>query len=98
MVTGSTVVDSEVLNSPQRWFALMALLGATFIGTISNNIVNVATPSIAEEFSVSINSVVWVSAGFALALATMMPLAGRLGDIFGSRRVFLIGLLVLLCF
>ena len=94
MVTGSTVVDSEVLNSPQRWFALMALLGATFIGTISNNIVNVATPSIAEEFSVSINSAVWVSAGFALALATMMPLAGRLGDIFGSRRVFLIGLLV----
>ena len=94
MVAGSTVSEGEVLNSPQRWFALMALLGATFIGTISNNIVNVATPSIAEEFSVSINSAVWVSAGFALALATMMPLAGRLGDIFGSRRVFLIGLLV----
>ena len=93
-MNGSTVVDSEVLNSPQRWFALMALLGATFIGTISNNIVNVATPSISEEFSVSINSAVWVSASFALALAIMMPLAGRLGDIFGAKRVFLIGLVI----
>lgn len=94
MVVGSAEVDDEVLKSPQRWFALMALLGATFIGTMSNNIVNVATPAIAKDFSAPINSAVWVSAGFALALATMMPLAGRLGDIFGSRRVFLIGLLV----
>lgn len=94
MVVGSPIVDAEILNSPRRWFALMALLGATFIGTISNNIVNVAIPSIAEEFSVSISSAVWVSAGFALALATMMPLAGRLADIYGSRRVFLSGLLV----
>ena len=94
MVDDTPAVEDGILNSPQRWFALMALLGATFIGTISNNIVNVATPSIAIEFSVPISSAVWVSAGFALALATMMPLAGRLGDIFGSRRVFLIGLLV----
>ena len=94
MVDDTHTVEDEILNSPQRWFALMALLGATFIGTISNNIVNVATPSIAIEFSVPISSAVWVSAGFALALATMMPLAGRLGDIFGSRRVFLIGLFV----
>lgn len=83
--------ELEILPSPRRWFALAALLGATFIGTVNNNIVNVAIPDIAEDLAVSLNSAVWVVAGFALALATMMPLAGRLGDLYGSRRIFLFG-------
>lgn len=84
--------ELEVLPSPRRWFALAALLGATFIGTVNNNIVNVAIPDIAEDLAVSLNSAVWVVAGFALALATMMPLAGRLGDLYGARRIFLVGI------
>lgn len=83
--------ELEVLPSPRRWFALIALLGATLIGTVNNNIVNVAIPDIAEDLAVPLTSAVWVVAGFALALATMMPLAGRLGDLYGPRRIFLFG-------
>ncbi|MHB1128690.1 MAG: MFS transporter [Ilumatobacteraceae bacterium] len=83
--------DLEVLSSPRRWFALIALLGATFVGTVNNNIVNVAIPDIAKDLAVPLTSAVWVVAGFALALATMMPLAGRLGDLYGARRIFLFG-------
>lgn len=100
-MTDSSILDNslqplglelEILSSPRRWFALAALLGATFIGTVNNNIVNVAIPDIADDLAVSLNSAVWVVAGFALALAVMMPLAGRLGDLYGQRRIFLIGI------
>ena len=79
---------STVLASPRRWVALAVLLGATFIGTVNNSIMNVALPRIADDFDVPLTRAVWMVAGFALSLATMMPLAGRLGDVYGPRRVF----------
>jgi MFS family permease len=68
-----------------------ALLGATFVGTINNSIANVAVPSIADDLSVDLTVAVWVITAFVLPLGILMPLAGRMGDMFGARRVFLIG-------
>ncbi|MFP3908017.1 MAG: MFS transporter [Acidimicrobiales bacterium] len=83
--------DGGVLR---RWLALVALLGATFIGTINNSIVNVAVPSMSTDLGVPISTTVWVISGFVIALGTLMPLAGKIGDMYGPRRVFLWGLLL----
>jgi EmrB/QacA subfamily drug resistance transporter len=86
--------QAGVVAAPRRWFALAAILGATFVGTVNNSIVNVALPSMADDLDVDLTAAVWIISGFALSLATMMPLAGRLGDVFGQRRVFLVGIVV----
>ncbi len=75
----------------RRWLAVASLLGATFVGTINNSIANVAVPSIARDLEVDITSAVWVITAFVLPLGILMPLAGRMGDMFGARRVFLAG-------
>jgi EmrB/QacA subfamily drug resistance transporter len=84
-------MEATVLESPRRWIALAALLGATFIGTVNNSIISVAVPSIASDLDVGLTQAVWMISAFALSLAVMMPLAGRLGDVVGPRRVFLAG-------
>ena len=71
---------------------LVALLGATFVGTLNNSVANVAVPDISEDFDVSVGTGVWFVSSFVLAVAVLMPLAGRLGDLLGAKRVFLAGL------
>ncbi|HEX7136184.1 MAG TPA: MFS transporter [Iamia sp.] len=82
------------LGAGRRGAALAALLGATFIGTVNNSLANVAVPSMAEDLGVGLSTAVWIVSAFALALGVMMPLAGRLGDLHGARRVFLIGVVL----
>lgn len=76
------------------WIAVSVLLGGTFIGTINNSIANVAVPSMADDLEVDLSTAVWIISGFALALGTLMSVAGRLGDLYGPRRLFLAGMFV----
>ncbi|BBB01626.1 putative transmembrane efflux protein [Actinacidiphila reveromycinica] len=71
---------------------LLVLLAATFVIALDIFIVNVAIPSIQDDLHASAASIQWVAAGFGLAVATGLITSGRLGDIFGRRRVFAIGL------
>ncbi|WP_373070983.1 MFS transporter [Gemmatimonas sp.] len=73
---------------------MSVLLGGTFIGTINNSIANVAVPSMADDLGVDLSTAVWIISGFALALGTLMSVAGRLGDMYGPRRLFLAGMFV----
>lgn len=68
--------------------ALTVLLAGTFIGTISNNIVNVPLPDIMAEFGAPLASGAFVVIGFLIALAASMPISGWAGDRFGRRRVY----------
>jgi MFS family permease len=83
--------DPPLLSPVRRGAAFAALLGATFIGTANNSLANVAVPAMADDLDVGLSSAVWIISAFALALGVMMPLAGRLGDVHGARRVFLAG-------
>ena len=65
----------------------MASLGA-FLSTLNITIVNVALPSIAEDFSVGIGDAQLVVLGYLLALGTLLLAFGRLGDVVGYRRVY----------
>jgi len=79
-------------RSSGRWFALMVLcLGALMI-VLDTTIVNVALPSIRVNLGFSETSLAWVVNAYLLTFGGFLLLAGRLGDLFGHRRLFLIGI------
>src|SRR3984893_9072378 len=79
-------------RSSGRWFALMVLcLGALMI-VLDTTIVNVALPSIRQDLGFSETSLAWVVNAYLLTFGGFLLLGGRLGDLFGPRRLFLIGI------
>lgn len=77
-----------------RWIAMSILLVANFMNLIDVMIVNVALPSLQSAFGVTSSQIEWVVAAYILFFALLLLPAGRLGDIFGRRRMFLIGVAV----
>ncbi|WTL50831.1 MFS transporter [Streptomyces sp. NBC_01497] len=65
---------------------------AAFMDLVDATIVNVAIPSIERDTGASFGAVQWITAGYALAFAAALITGGRLGDIFGRKRLFLIGI------
>ena len=65
-----------------------------FMTVIDGTMVNVALPTLADEFGVSTTDIEWVAVGYLLALAAMIPAAGWLGDRFGTKRMFVAALAV----
>ena len=76
---------------PRRWLGLGVVLIAAFMLLIDISIVNVAIPSIQRDLHASFSQVQWVLAGYQLAFAVVLITGGRLGDVFGRKRLFLIG-------
>ncbi|MEU1056474.1 MFS transporter [Streptomyces sp. NPDC005876] len=86
------LVEGAPVNDPNRWRALWVTLVAGFMILLDVTIVAVALPSMQRELDASAASVQWVVSGYALAFALTLVTAGRLGDAYGRRRVFLIAL------
>ena len=76
------------------WNALPALLAGAVMVVLDFFIVNVALPSIAVDLRASASSLIWVVAGYGLSFAAFLILAGRAGDRFGHRRVYVAGVAV----
>lgn len=76
----------------RRFLLLPVIMSATFMQLIDVSIVNVAIPSIQSDLSASFAAIELVVAGYQLAFAVILITAGRLGDILGRRRLFLIGM------
>jgi EmrB/QacA subfamily drug resistance transporter len=76
---------------PRRWAAFAVLLLAGFMDILDGTIVFVALPSMAADLGASFETMEWVIAGYTLAFAVTLITGGRLGDIYGRKRVFLIG-------
>ena len=79
-------------GQPRRWLGLAILLLATAIEMLDTTIVNVAIPSIEHDLGATASQIEWVVAGYILAFAVLLITGGRLGDAFGRRRIFLIGI------
>ncbi len=75
-----------------RWRALAVLLSGPFLGILDLFIVNVSLPTIRESLGASFAQVEWTITGYGLAYAILLIIGGRLGDLFGRRRVFCLGL------
>src|SRR5215813_9530977 len=76
---------------PRRWLTLTILLLAAFMNLLDVSIVNIAIPSIQRDLNASYADVQWALAGYTLAYALVLITGGRLGDTFGRKRLFLIG-------
>ncbi|ARP71726.1 MFS transporter [Streptomyces pluripotens] len=74
-----------------RWFALAIVMTAAFMDLVDVTIVNIAIPSIERSAHASVSQIQWITAGYALAFAAGLITGGRLGDIHGRKRLFLIG-------
>jgi EmrB/QacA subfamily drug resistance transporter len=88
--TEAAAATAEQLD-PRRWLALGIVLIAVFMQLMDISIVNVAIPSIQRNLNASYSQVQWVLAGYQLAFAVVLITGGRLGDIYGRKRLFLIG-------
>src|SRR5579863_832611 len=73
-----------------RWWALAAVSLATFMTYLDNNIVNVAIPTIQRDLDLSVSGLEWVVSSYLLTLAGLLLVGGRLADVYGRRRLFLI--------
>src|ERR671928_1476340 len=78
----------------RKWWTLAAMCFALFMIMLDNTVVNVALPSIQRDLHASISSLEWTINGYTLSFAVLLATGGRLGDIFGRRRMFLIGVAV----
>jgi EmrB/QacA subfamily drug resistance transporter len=76
---------------PRRWLTLVILLLAAFMNLLDVSIVNIAVPSIQRTLGASYADIQWALAGYTLAYALVLITGGRLGDTFGRKRLFLIG-------
>ncbi|MDQ1457383.1 MAG: hypothetical protein QOH28_3003 [Actinomycetota bacterium] len=76
---------------PRRWFAASVAIVSVAIPVLDNTILNLAVPTILREFHTPLSSLQWVITGYSLTFATLLIIGGRLGDIFGHRRMFVLG-------
>jgi EmrB/QacA subfamily drug resistance transporter len=79
-------------DAKKRWWALYVLCCGVLMIVLDTTIVNVALPSIREDLRFTETSLVWVVNAYMLTFGGFLLLGGRLGDLFGSRKLFLMGL------
>jgi EmrB/QacA subfamily drug resistance transporter len=75
-----------------RWWALVFLSLSLGIVIIDNTVLNVAIPYILRDLHTSFDAIQWVVSGYALIIATLLITVGRLGDIFGRKKIFILGI------
>src|SRR5215213_5791884 len=93
-MTESALAASPANNDRSRWIALYVLCVGMLMIVLDATIVNVALPSIQEDLGFSQSSLAWVVNAYLIAFGGLLLLSGRLGDLLGQRRVFLVGLVV----
>jgi EmrB/QacA subfamily drug resistance transporter len=85
-------VKAAIRSSEQyRWYALAVIMVGSMMGTIDASIANVAIPTIARVYHHSVDDAEWVILAFMLVTASTLVLFGRLGDMFGQKRIYLGG-------
>ncbi len=92
---GLTTADGgdapPAVRNPLRWFVFAVVIAANIMDLMDATIVNVAGPSIRAALGGSASTLQWLPAGYTLAFAVLLITGARLGDMFGRRRLFLIG-------
>jgi EmrB/QacA subfamily drug resistance transporter len=83
-----------ITDDNRKWWTLGAMCFALFMIMLDNTVVNVALPSIQRDLDASISGLEWTINGYTLSFAVLLATGGRLGDIFGRRRMFLFGVVI----
>ena len=88
--TGMTSTQTD----RNRWAALYVLCAGALMIVLDATIVNVALPTIQDDLGFSSSNLAWVVNAYLIAFGGLLLLAGRVGDLIGQRRIFLIGLTI----
>src|SRR4030081_1793210 len=94
MATGASAASLGVAASrySRRWLAAGVLMVAALMDMIDGTIVNVALPTIRRDLGAAGTQLEWVVSAYMLAFAATLIIAGSFGDVFGRKRVFLVGI------
>src|SRR5213078_704305 len=82
-----------ITDRNRKWWTLGAMSFALFMIMLDNTVVNVALPSIQKDLGASLSALEWTINAYTLTFAVLLVTGGRLGDIFGRRRMFLFGVI-----
>jgi EmrB/QacA subfamily drug resistance transporter len=88
----AAVAPASETPDPRRWAALAIVLTGSFMVNLDTTIVNVAIPSIERGLGASYAAIEWVVSGYTLSYGALLITGGKLGDLFGRKRIFLAGM------
>ena len=91
--TTNTLATNGARSDRTRWIALFVVCLGQLMVILDTTIVNVALPSIQSDLHFSQSNLTWVIDGYLITFGSLLLLAGRLGDLFGRKRIFLLGVL-----
>src|SRR5579862_7916861 len=78
----------------RKWWTLFAVSFGLFMIMLDNTVVNVALPTMERDLHVTLASLEWVVIAYALTFASLLITGGKLADLYGRRRVFVLGLAI----
>ncbi len=78
----------------RKWWTLVAVAFGLFMIMLDNTVVNVALPSIERDLHISISELEWVVNAYALTFGVLLLTGGKLADLLGRRRIFMVGLVI----
>lgn len=85
-------MQDKLKNLPYyRWLIFIVTVMGTFMAVLDSSIVNVALPLIAASFGVELTEVQWVVTAYLLVISSLLPLFGKIGDMYGRRKIYLLG-------
>lgn len=85
-------MENETQGSFYKWLALGVVVIGTFMSILDSSIVNIAIPKMMSVFGVDVDKINWVLTCYMLTLGAVIPLTGYLGDIFGTKRIYMAAL------
>ena len=93
-ITAAPIPDSDTSQGRNPWLVLAVLAGAIFMLLLDTTIVNVAQVKIREGLDANLSEIQWILDSYLLAFAVLLLTFGRLGDVFGRRRLFILGMAI----
>src|ERR671920_1185211 len=94
-LTQSSSSAKVTVSNPNRWKALSILSLAQFLIILDTSIIGVALPTIQQHFGINQIDLQWIFNAYVISFGTLLLLGGRLSDILGSKRIFIIGFVIL---
>ncbi len=90
-MSGHPETPPEGVDYSRKWFVLIAIAMAIFLGTVDGSIVNVALPTLVDEFETTFSVAQWVVLAYLLTQTSLTLMFGRLGDMIGKKPIFTAG-------
>ena len=83
-----------ITEENRKWWTLGAMCFALFMVMLDNTVVNIALPAIQTRFDATLSNLSWAVNAYTLVFGVLLVTGGRLGDVFGRKRMFLAGVVV----